>query len=370
MSTNPKKKILFISSSQHFVDTFLLDFLEKIGIKNDLTLMTNFKNKNELSNNLKTIQIPIKRKISLLSDIYSLFIAFLYCFRSKPDIIVTVTPKSIIYGIFLKILLSDINRYHIYTGIVWGNMLGIKKKLFKILDRVNIYFSNKIIFDSKNQIDFFIDNAFPNKNFYLINNGSIKGVDVNKFYKYDLDTRLNLKNKYQIPPDRKVILYLGRMDKNKGIYELIQAFEKLKFRHSKILLLLVGKDEMNIDKFINSSDILYLPHTSNAEEIYNISNIFCIPSRREGFGNVVIESSACELPVIGSNIFGLKSSLINNLNGLTFNLNDFDDLVAKIEYLLKNEEICKKLGIEGRKFVTKKFNPKEVYDSLENLILN
>ena len=69
-----------------------------------------------------------------------------------------------------------------------------------------------------------------------------------------------------------------------------------------------------------------------------------MPSKREGFGNTVIESSACEVPVVGSDIFGLQSSLIHELNGLTFKVNNVDDLTKKLSMLLEDENLCKKLG--------------------------
>lgn len=371
MTAHLKKKILLISSSQHFINIFLKDFLDKISLDYELTLMTNFSDKKLFSESIKIVQIPIKRKISLFYDLYTAYLIIFKCLRNKPDIIITVTPKTIIFGIFLKIIFPKINRHHIYTGITWSNMNNFVKYFFLFLDKINIALSDKVIFDSINQINFLKDNKFKyNNKFYLINKGSIKGVDTDKFYKFDLTTVKNLKKKLNIPHDKKIILYMGRMDPNKGILDLLKVFKDLKYKFSNILLLLVGKDEMNINKFIDGNDIVYLPHSNNPEQIYNVSDIFCIPSKREGFGNVIIESSACELPVVGSDIFGLRSSLVNNLNGITYKIGDCNDLSDKIETLILDSDLCKKLGSQGRKFVSKDFKPDEVYNSLLNLIIN
>ena len=97
---------------------------------------------------------------------------------------------------------------------------------------------------------------------------------------------------------------------------------------------------------------------------------YMIHKKREGFGNVVIEASAVEIPVIGSNIFGLKSSLVNGLNGLTYETGKIIELTKKLIYLIENEDIRKTLGKNGREYVKDNFNPKDINKSLENLIFN
>ena len=158
---------------------------------------------------------------------------------------------------------------------------------------------------------------------------------------------------------------------------MIDSFVKLSSKFKEINLLLVGKDEMNVKNYIKNLNlntnltnrIKIFPHSNDPIDFYNLADITCIPSTREGFGNVVIESSSCEVPVIGSNIFGLKNSLINNVNGFTFKVNDLNDLTSKISSLLKDEELRSKFGKNGRKFVIKNFEQAHVFKSLENLII-
>ena len=158
---------------------------------------------------------------------------------------------------------------------------------------------------------------------------------------------------------------------------MINSFVKLSSKFEDLILLIVGKDEMNVNNYLENLNlntnlihrIKIFPHSNDPIDIYNLADITCIPSTREGFGNVVIESSSCEVPVIGSNIFGLKNSLINNVNGLTFKVNDLNDLTYKISYLLKSEELRSKFGKNGRKFVIKNFEQAHVFKSLENLIM-
>ena len=156
-------RILFISSSQHFVDIFLKDLIIFLSKDHKISLATKIKNSSIYSNKIDLYNIPIKRKISPISDLITSIIFIKNLFKIEPDKIVTVTPKTIIFGIFARIFKPKIYRIHIYTGFSWPNMTGFKRKFFIYLDKLNIFFADKIIFDSQSQIDFLNKNNFKSK---------------------------------------------------------------------------------------------------------------------------------------------------------------------------------------------------------------
>jgi len=371
---NSNNRLILISSSYHFIRIFLNDFIDLISQSYELSIFTNLKIDKEIKFNSNFIHIPIKRKISFISDFISILICIFKFIKNPPKYLITVTPKTIIFGSILKFFFNKSHRTHIYTGIIWTNMSGLKKKIFIFLDRVNIYFSDLILFDSKEQILFFKDNNLISSKFKIINNGSIKGVDTKIFYSFNNIAKSILRKKYQIKEDVKVILYMGRMDLEKGVKDLIESYKFIQSKRKNIILLLVGKDEMNINSYLENlnfeirNKIIYLEHSESPHEILNIANIFCIPSKREGFGNSVIESSACEVPVVGSNIFGLNSSLIDEYNGLTFEVNNTKDLSFKLLKLIDDSHLCMKLGKNGRNYVVKNFEKNDVINSLNKLI--
>lgn len=371
-----QKKVLFISSSQHFAEVFLKDFFEFLSDNYQINLITNLEEKIYLPKKVYLYNVNISRKINILNDLFSAIRILFLTFKIRPSFVITTTPKCTIFGSLIKIFFPSIKRIHIYTGITWTNMNGLKKKLFIKIDKLNIFLSTKVLFDSKEQIHFLSDHEFNQSKFNLINNGSIKGVNSNIFYKYNINKRNILRKRYNIPLSSKVILYMGRIDIEKGILDLLDSFKNIANNYKNILLLLVGKDEMEINSKLKlryqaiRKKIIYLKHNKSPEEIYNLADILCLPSKREGFGNVVIESSAVEIPVVGSDIYGLRSSLVNELNGLTFKQNETKDLTEKLTFLIENEHIRKKLGENGRKYVNKYFNHNDVNSSLEKLIFN
>ena len=131
-------------------------------------------------------------------------------------------------------------------------MKGFKRNLFMYLDRLNIKFSNKVLFDGQAQIDFLKQNNFIFNNFFLINNGSIKGVNTSLFFKFDQVKKNLIKKKLDIPINSKIILYIGRLDPDKGIKLLINSFVKLSSKFEDLILLIVGKDEMNINNYLKN----------------------------------------------------------------------------------------------------------------------
>ena len=115
--------------------------------------------------------------------------------------------------------------------------------------------------------------------------------------------------------------------------------------------------------------IKVIKSTKFPQNYINMSDVVCLPSLREGFGNVVIEASACQKPIVGSDIEGLSESLIDNFNGLKFKVNDSNNLSLKLNKIIKNKKLSKRLGKNGRELVTKNFDSINVTNRLYEQIL-
>lgn len=322
--------------------------------------------------NIKYLDFNLQRKINLTLDLMNL-IKIIYCFKKiRPDLLITCTPKSIIIGSLLY-LIYKVKRIHFYTGIFWSQYKFIVKLPFILLDKLNIITSNKILFDSYSQIIFFKKYYLFSYKFKLISNGSIKGVKTGLF-KPNLKSKNLFKTKYNLPLNSLAIIYFGRMNFEKGILELLKVFNELSKKYSNIYLFLYGHDEMNIKNLINKLNLnknkIYINnYIKDVHEIIPCFDIFVLPSKREGFGNSVIEASSCELPCLTSNIFGLENSSIENVNSLKFKIGNFSDFKYKFEKLLNDKQLRHTLGKNGRKFVKKNFESDTVLKFIKNEIL-
>lgn len=370
-------KICFIASSSHFLNNFLLDIIYKLSNENIIYIISNFDNSNFkiINENIKIINLSLYRKPSFLKDLVHIYKLLKIIKSLNPDLIITATPKVIFFGLFINLIFKHKIRIHIYTGIYWILFRGIKLKIFQKIDKIFFESCTQVFFDSSMQIRSLKNNGFKTNNFSLIAKGSIKGVNLKKFSLKN-NVNLKLRNLYKIEKNFSIILYLGRIDINKGILTLLSAFSDIYKTNKNLYLFLVGIDEMKIQRIIDNNyynlkkNIKVIKSTMFPQNYINMSDVVCLPSLREGFGNVVIEASACQKPIVGSDIEGLSDSLIDNFNGLKFKVNDSTNLSLKLNKIINDKNLSKKLGRNGREFVTENFDSIKVTNRLHKQILD
>lgn len=376
------KKIAFISSNIGSIKSFLNISINKLSKKNFIYIYSNLseiKNFSDFeSKNIRLIHIPIKRNISLLSDLKCFFKLLFYMFRDRPDITITLTPKGGLLGITTSYLTVIKTRVHYFTGQVWVTKKGLLKKLLKLIDKIIFNMCTDALSDSNHQKKFLEDKKIVSQDsLKVLANGSICGVDTSRFYP-NTNYRSEIRKNYNISSDSIILLFLGRLSEDKGILDLANAFnEILKKKISKdIFLFLVGPDEENIKIKIetlckkNFKKIFFIEFTDYPEKYMAASDIFCLPSYREGFGVVALEASACALPVIASNIYGLIDVIKENQSGLFHEVKDKKQIEYLLIKLINDEELRERLGKNGRERVLKDFEQKYVTDEFVKYIQN
>ena len=103
-----------------------------------------------------------------------------------------------------------------------------------------------------------------------------------------------------------------------------------------------------------------LNYKSDIHKYFQASDIYCLPSEREGFGMSAIQASSCELPVICSDIYGLKNTVIHKQTGIKFRINNSNALYKSLVYLIRKKNLRDKYGINGRKYIVNFFKDKIV----------
>ena len=160
-----------------------------------------------------------------------------------------------------------------------------------------------------------------------------------------------------------IFAFLGRLNTDKGILDLANAFYKLNKDCSNVKLLLIGYDEENMlekIKGIQRENIVFFGPTAKPEEVLQAADVFCLPSYREGFGTSVIEASLLELPVICSNTYGLAETIVEGETGLRHEVKNVNQLYTQMKMLVENEEMRKNLGKKGRQYVLKNFSAEQI----------
>ncbi len=357
------KKICFIVSSPLTASTFLNGPINKLSKLYEIYLIVNLNNKHkELVDKLnvkKVFHFEIIRKVNVFKDIMCLIKVIDFFRKNKFHAIHSVSPKAGLIAMLGGYISGIKIRIHTFTGQVWVTKKGVIRKTLKFVDKLISKLSTLVLTDGKSQLDFLIKNKIVDEKAKVLGKGSISGVSLKKFNADD-KVREKLRAKFNINQNQWVFMYLGRLKKDKGVLDLIEAFLKIK-KEKNTMLFLVGDDEENLKKNYNSYPrITFLPHNNKPENIIQICDTFCLPSYREGFGLSVIEASSLKKPIISSNTYGLKDTVINKKTGLVFQVGDIEKLNDHLIYAINNKKRMKEMGYNGRDYVEENFSEEKI----------
>lgn len=357
-----KKKICFVVSSPNTAKAFLLKHFEYLSRNFEIYLVANFSNEvNDIISPFLTgiHSVKIERKINIVSDIKALILLTNYFKEQKFDAVHSVTPKAGLISILASWLAGINVRIHIFTGQVWHTKKGALKRLLMGLDKIIVRFATHILVDGKSQRDFLIkNNIIYTANSKVLGRGSISGVDTDRFLP-DLNLKKQIRSELKIKPTDVVYIFMGRLNFDKGVLDLVKAFVKLSKKVQNTKLLLIGNDEEDLISRINkigNKNIIYYGHSQNPSETLQAGDVFCLPSYREGFGTSIIEASLLKLPIICSDTYGLAETIIDMETGLRHEVRNVESLYKQLLKLSQNDDLRKKMGNSGRDYVLANFS--------------
>ena len=371
-----KNKVALVATAPLVVKFHLEPIIEKLKIDYDVVVLTNLSSQDEnnfldiLPDGVRYIDTKMERKIAPSSDLKSLLVLLRFFMKEDVDIVFTLSPKAGLLGSFASYIGRVPVRIHAFTGQVWQTKIGGVRSLLKWMDKLIHLFSSKVLIDSHSQRRFLIDNnVVSEEGSIVLGDGPLVGVNTMKFSS-DPVNRKSFRENVGIAWDTIVFLFVGRLDREKGITDLLEAYSSMKKRSSNTALWIVGPNETDLGELDESSDTIssesvqFFPYTPNPENFMLAADVFCLPSYREGFGTVIIESAACGIPSIGSNISGLSDSIVNNKTGLLVNVGDISSLSAAMIKLAEDDSLRMMLGKKAMLRAREKFDQQMVVSRL------
>lgn len=354
-----KIKITLIANTSNFFNSFMLKHINELSKKYELFVCcSNAEQLNKLiSKDVSLVNINFKRGISLFNDFINFLNTLFFFLKNKPDLTISFTPKIGFMVALSSFIARTPKRIHWFTGQIWYNKKGFEKIFYKFIDKLIFSLSSYVLVDSFSQKKFLIKEKIILKNkSFVLHKGSVGGVNIKKF-KFNKKKRIELRKKFFISKKTFVFLFLGRINKDKGIVELIKAFKKIDKKYN-ILLIFVGpiEDKKLLYLLEENKKILYFKFTTKPEEWFSMADILCLPSYREGFGTTIIEAASCGIPTLCSNIYGLHDAIIENKTGFFHKVGNIKDIKKKMLYAINNKRLVKSYGIIARKRVLEDFN--------------
>ncbi|MDU1904876.1 MAG: glycosyltransferase family 4 protein [Dysgonomonas sp.] len=323
-------------------------------------------------------EIPVQKKISPIQDLKSAYSIYKYIKNNNIDVVNGHTPKGGLLAMIAAFMARTPVRIYFRHGLVFETAKGFKRKILIWMDRLTAILSTKVVNVSpsvaQNSLKYKLNSCEKQT---ILSKGTCTGIDVNKFCRSNINFQYvsKIRELLAIPSDSIVIGFMGRLVRDKGIIELLEAFKVLSLKYNNIYLLLVGIVEERdalpsniIDDIKNNEKIITTGYISNNEiqNYYALMDLYILPSYREGFPTSILEASAMELPVITTKVTGCVDAIIEGKTGIFVGHNG-KSIAEGIEYFIKNKSVSKVYGQAGRKFVTDNFDQLKVWNEIEKL---
>ncbi|NJL17337.1 MAG: glycosyltransferase family 4 protein [Nitrospira sp.] len=311
---------------------------------------------------IRVVDLKIVREVSLFRDLRALLFLLSVFRREKFSAVHSITPKAGLLAMFAARFAGIRFRHHTFTGQVWANRSGIVRYMLKTFDRLIVQLASNVFTDSPSQCRFLEEERVVGSHgISVLGPGSISGVDVCRF-RPDTASRHQVRTDFGVDEDRCVFLFVGRLTKDKGIHDLVQAFAKVSAANPRVELWLVGPDEEELREQLSrkkqddSGLVRWLGATSEPERYMASADVLVLPSYREGFGSVIIEAAACAIPTVAYRIDGVIDAVVEERTGVLVEVGDIEALAAAMLDVSRDWDGRQRLGREARDRVSKEFS--------------
>lgn len=300
--------------------------------------------------------INIDRSIKPLSNMKSIYQMYKLFKKEKPDIVHVHTPIAALLGRIAAKMAKVPNIIYTAHGFYFHeNMSRLKYKLFYNIEKYAARFFTDYLFTQSEEDGqlAIADNFLPKERITIISNG----VDVNKkFNPLYIDNKKleDLKSEFDIQPNDKVITFIGRLVEEKGIFDLLEAFDQI--NSTNIKLLVVGEAssserdqdaKTNLSEFKNKN-VIFTGYRKDIPEILTLTDIYCLPSYREGMPRSIIEAMAMECAIVATNIRGSREEVDHESNGYLVELKNPVKLSEILINLINDEKLLEEFKGNAR----------------------
>jgi glycosyltransferase involved in cell wall biosynthesis len=352
-----KRNIVFVASHPMSVVTFMLPHIRALKDMVTVQVLVNTTDSTLLQQrgvDVRIEPVQVVRPIAPWADIKALWNLYWRFKRIRPLAVHTITPKAGLLGMTAAYLARVPVRMHSFTGQVWVTRKGLMRWLLKAADQCTFAMATDALVDSPSQRDFLIqEGVLTAAGSAVLGAGSICGANTQRFCP-NSNALQAVRSEIGTAPDALVCLYLGRLNRDKGVLDLAAAFAQVAAKHPQAELWVVGPDEANWFEQMQAllgdamGQVKRVGFTPEPERFMQAADVFCLPSYREGFGSSVIEAAACGVPALASRIYGLTDAVAEGRTGWMHEPGNVQDLAEKLDDLLARPDELVARGVAAR----------------------
>lgn len=321
--------------------------------------------------------IPFTRRITPIMDLVCLLQLIIVIRSFRPDIIHSHTPKAGILGMLAGWLCGVPVRMHTVAGLPLMEKTGATRKLLIAVEKLTYMCATHVFPNSAGLKHFIESDIMATPKLKVIGKGSSNGIDTHFFHRRDTVERdaLAIRRLHNIGPDDIVFSFVGRVVRDKGIGELVEAFQRCREKlpsNRKVFLLVVGPLEQELDPlepedlhFLTEDDQVVLAgYQVDVRPWIAASDVFVFPSYREGWPNVVMQACCLEVPCIVSDINGCNEIISHNVTGFIVKPKDAVELQAAMIMLAQDADKRRQMAHAAREYVCANFDHRFVWEEI------
>ena len=318
---------------------------------------------------VRTVSIPMERRISLVEDFISLLRLIVFFAKERPDMVHSITPKAGLLSMLAAWITRVPVRMHTFTGLVFPTATGKMQKLLIAMDRLTCFCATHINPEGEGVKRDLLNYNITSKPLHIIANGNVNGIDLEYFDKTPevVEKACSYKKEGTF-----TFCFVGRMVRDKGINELVHSFLRLYQKDERVRLLLVGPFEKELDPvlpeveehILHHPGICYMGYQNDVRPFLVASDALVFPSYREGFPNVVIQAGAMGLPAIVTDINGCNEIVLPDLNGVIIPSKDEQALYESMKYFASHPVGVEKMAANARPLIASRYEQRVVWNAL------
>ena len=319
--------------------------------------------------------VKMERRIAPARDLVALWRIATVIRKYRPHVIHAHTPKGGLLGMLAaKLTGVPVRLYHM-RGLPLMTASGLKRVLLRWAEIVSCGCAQTVLCNSESIRQVAIGEAIcrPEK-IRVLQSGSGQGVDATTRFnpeRIDRNTKLHTRSRCGIPDGARVLGFVGRIVRDKGIVELAAAWAQVRERFSDLHLLLVGPFEEQDPipqpirrQFETDPRVHLIGADWNTPPLYSIMDLVTLPTYREGFPNVPLEAAAMTVPVVATRVPGCVEAVVSGITGMLVPPRDPSALAQAITRYLEDSQLRREHGIAGRQRVLLNFRPEDIWAAM------
>lgn len=345
---------------------YLSQYFEVVGVASDTGVLQQVAERE----GVRVVDVPMHREISLWADCKSLWSLIKLFRRERPDIVHANTPKASLLGMVAAMLCGVPHRIYLVTGLRFETTHGILRLILKTMERITCLCATKVIPEGDGVKATLLRERITRKPMQKILNGNINGIDLAWFDRTEevMDKAANVRGENT----DFTFVFIGRMVRDKGINELVEAFDRLSREQTDVRLRLVGRFEDELDpvpiqtkeRIEHNEKIVFEGYQTDVRPYLVASDVLVLPSYREGFPNVILQAGAMGLPVIVTDINGSDEVVEQGVNGVIIPKKSADELYHAMSQMVLKRERTTQMASVARGMVASRFDQQELWRAI------